>query len=125
MAINDNGEIVGLARTADGNRWRAVRWVPDGATYSIHDDIGTLGGPKAEARAINSRGQIVGRSLINNRAWRGFIWSPGAGIKELAPLSGDSESSASDINNAVPAQIAGVSTTSSGGARAVRWQLLQ
>ncbi len=55
-AINDAGEMAGVASVPNGNGTIAVRW--DGTTLTQLDTV--LGSISSEAKAINNSGQIVG-----------------------------------------------------------------
>jgi probable HAF family extracellular repeat protein len=85
-------------------------------------DLGTLGGPNSEPRAINERGQIVGGSDTTARDKKGnairhaFVWENGK-LTDLGTLGGSSEAVA--INER--GQIIGWSETKSGAAHAVLW----
>ncbi len=89
--INDAGVAVGSL--IDNNQSRAVRW-DNGWT-----DLGTLGGQRAVAVAINSTGTIIGSSTVDldGFSWFAFRWRDG----QLAALeSAGAESSwAADIND--------------------------
>lgn len=84
-AINDSGQIVGSAYTADEKR-RAFIW-QDGEMTSI----GVLSGHLAShANDINDAGQVVGWSSSQD-AWTGvraFIWDEGK-MTDLGSLGGD------------------------------------
>ncbi len=100
LAINDRGQIVGLAAG------HAVLW-EDGTTK----DLGTLGGPYSEANAINDKGQVVGVSTYSDN-WdlHAFLWQDGV-MSDLGTLGGE-ESYARDINDV--GQIVGSSYTATG-----------
>src|SRR4051812_28169634 len=54
-AINESGQVVGSAGTADGEV-HAFRWTPS----SGMQDLGTLGGSDSYAQAVNAAGQVTG-----------------------------------------------------------------
>ena len=61
-------------------------------------DLGTLGGPVSQAKAVNRRGQIVGTSRDALGRTRAFLWEETLGMVDLKPLTGVN-SSANDIND--------------------------
>lgn len=85
-------------------------------TYQF-TDLGTLGGNhiKSAAFAINDRGQVVGKSIINNSQSRAFIYDTTNGMQNLGTLGGSS-SEAIDINN--NGQIVGSSRNSNNATHA-------
>jgi probable HAF family extracellular repeat protein len=74
-AINNAGEIVGggifLNRIFDAYHWR----------NTVATDLGTLPGDCfSQAFAINSRGQVVGKSKACDSSTRSFLWEDGSTI---------------------------------------------
>jgi probable HAF family extracellular repeat protein len=129
---NNRGEIVGISETADpdplgetfscaaffgtphtGHSCRGFVW-RDGEMTSLP----TLGGNNSYATAANDRGQIVGwaENTVHDATctapqllqFRAVVWEPEqGGIEELAPLSGESTSAATAINDR--GQVVGIS----------------
>jgi probable HAF family extracellular repeat protein len=103
--INDAGQVVGQANTANG-QFHAFITGPDGAGMT---DLGTLGGDYSYASGINDAGRVVGLSITANGEGHAFITGPdGAGMTDLGTLGGD-YSEAFGINGA--GQVVGYSTT--------------
>jgi probable HAF family extracellular repeat protein len=99
--INDTGQVVGLAGTAEG-AIHAFITGPDGVGMT---DLGTLGGGGSEASGINDAGQVVGGSATAEGQSHAFITGPnGVGMTDLNSLAGLPSgiilTSAIDINNA-------------------------
>jgi probable HAF family extracellular repeat protein len=107
-AINDQGDIVGVADNALGQA-RAFLY-----QNGVMQDLGTLGGTIANANSINNRGEIVGRSTLSNGAIRGFLYKDGI-MQDLGTLGGAS-SVAFAINER--GEIVGFSRISTGQAHA-------
>jgi len=117
--INERGEIVGWATTADGFL-HAFLW--QGGTMT---DLGTLdGGNMSSALAINNRGQVVGYGTITSDdpgpegPYHAFIWQDGV-MTDLGSLGG-ADSRARDINDR--GQVVGESETASGVGHAFLWE---
>ena len=89
-AINDAGVIAGYSGRS------AVIWV-NGALQVIY----TVANQFAEARGINSQGEVVGfyHPTMTGGPYQAFIWRPGTGVQLLSTLSG-SLGMAHDINDA-------------------------
>jgi probable HAF family extracellular repeat protein len=89
--INESGQVVGYATTADA-RGHAFLW--DGGVLT---DLGTLGGRGSVANAVNQEGQVVGFSDTGTVPVRAFLWQDGV-LTDLAP--GSRYSVAYGINDA-------------------------
>ena len=82
MAINNVGEMAGdLAHGVDAAPqaflWNAGKVV----------ELGSLGGPGAQARAINDSGQVAGFASLENSVNHAFLYS-GVGLTDLGTLGG-------------------------------------
>jgi probable HAF family extracellular repeat protein len=110
--INNLGQVVGWADVLRDTKYypHAFRW--DSSTGM--QDLGTFGGWWAKAAAINDSGQIVGNTFNLGfpaypyfSAEHAFVWSPSGGTRSLGQLAGDTQSEATDINDA--GQVVGTS----------------
>jgi len=112
QAMNDRGDVVGVAPTADG--FLHAFLYRDGQMILL----GTPGGPEGDARAVNRRGQVVGTSSIDGFD-RATLWDDGQVI-DLGVPDGQSTSVAQDINSR--GQVVGYSSDAVGLPRsAVLW----
>lgn len=118
FGINDRGSIVGDAQTAMGERHAFLFRRPDendngdehGDENAVMRDLGTFGGNFSQARSINDRGQIVGRSRLASGQQHAFLYERGR-MKDLGTLGG-TFSRAEFINE--HGQIVGFSSTVDG-----------
>jgi probable HAF family extracellular repeat protein len=55
-------------------------------TYQL-TNLGTLGGTRSEAHAINDLGHVVGLSETANGEFHGFLWTPETGMQDLGYMS--------------------------------------
>jgi probable HAF family extracellular repeat protein len=114
-AINERGQVVGVASTKTGSHpflWSNGRM----------RDLGSFGGPNSEAKAVNERGQVVGASdtaakdAKGNRIRHAFVWENGK-LTDLGTPGASSEAVAINEHG----QIIGWSETTSGAVHAVLW----
>jgi probable HAF family extracellular repeat protein len=97
--INASGQVVGVFKSrANGDYGRAfITDLLQSAKGQTLMDIGTLGGPYAQALAINDAGFVTGNSktfgfpnLLTVEVTRAFIWGPGMkGMIDLGMLGGN------------------------------------
>jgi probable HAF family extracellular repeat protein len=122
IAINDNGEAVGVSSglaSGSGGVVRAVIW----QSGVIHD-IGTLGGLHSTANTINIGGQVAGWAEIADQSTTAFLFNNGA-MQGLGMLPGGvaasgSGSQAASVNDS--GQVVGLSLDSNGASRAAIWE---
>jgi probable HAF family extracellular repeat protein len=82
--INNRGDVTVVLMGSPGTPWRSALWTEkDGLT-----DIGTLGGPRAFADAVNDRGQVVGWSEDQFGDRYSFLWTKEQGMRSLGDLPG-------------------------------------
>jgi probable HAF family extracellular repeat protein len=111
-AINNSGVVLGWCDDANSDA-HAVIWQNGTPT-----DLGTLGGPQAEAAGINNLGQVVGFAQTSTDADHGFLWSNGkmtdlglnffpAAINDNGVIIGGDEiysgGTLQNLNNLIPA----------------------
>lgn len=111
--INENGDIVGQSKNAEGN-WRA---------FVIHAgksmvDLGTLGGKESSAVRINNKGQIVGSAQTADGDSHAYLWSAGT-MTDLGTFEGGTYSAALGIND--HGVVVGTSNAKSSSYRAFVW----
>jgi hypothetical protein len=101
------------ASTGPGDLGPALASAPSAPGIPAND-LGTLGGASAVARAASSDGIIVGRSAIATGQFLAFVWTQVAGMRELPSLAGPREGNAVAIANGV---VVGMSAN-----KAASWQ---
>ena len=108
-AINNSGQVAGMAYTAGNTDSRAMVW--QGTTATV---LGTLGGNYSGGNAINNSGQVVGWSYTpGNNYYYATLWN---GTNATALLSKyPTESVANAINDS--GQVVGMN----GGGHATLW----
>jgi len=109
-AINDRGQIVGLAQTPDGKNHIFL--------WDHENGMKDLGSTEETDLDINNAGQIAGTTYDPNGNSRAFLWDPNDGRKLLGTLGGEI-SSAFDLNN--NGQIVGFSEATDGKMHAFIW----
>ena len=109
VAINESGQVVGSSQTRTGiDPQSRLSWPIEHAFLWENGkmrDLGTLGGRRSGALAINDKGQVVGWSTVKRRYHNGepmthaFLWENGK-MRDLGVLPGGKESQAVAINEA-------------------------
>jgi probable HAF family extracellular repeat protein len=122
--INDKGTVVGTLDTVLGPGVVGPRAFVRKPTHVV-TVLGTLGGARSTPTAINNQDEVVGYAeTMSGRLGRphAFYWTAADGMIDLTPAIGpDSESEASDINDAGEV-VGSVSDYSTGViVRAFRW----
>jgi len=112
-AINDSGQVVGMAYT-ENQKEHAFLW-EDG----VMADLGTLGGLYSLAFGINASAQVVGTARTPSEVYHAFLSENGAGMQDLSTLGGTS-SEARAINGS--GQVVGCSKIASGEEHAFLWE---
>lgn len=108
-ARNRFGQIVGWVYCkADAGTHAAL--LQNGVTR----DLGTLGGKRSYANALNDKGQVVGYSSLRNGSQHAFFWQQDC-LSDLGTLGG-TNSTANAINNL--GQVVGDADTDLGSTRA-------
>jgi len=89
--INDAGQVVGQAQTANGD-WHAFLWTPTNPNGIIGTmaDLGTLGGSYSDAYDINNLGQVVGSAFQTSGIPHAFLYAMGGPPLDLGTLGGTS-----------------------------------
>lgn len=99
VAVNDAGQVAGTQNPGERPEGapppRAMLYTPGVGVQ----DLGTLGGTRSEAYALNERGQVVGYSTTATGARHAFLWTPGAGMRDLGVLAEGLGSVARGIND--------------------------
>jgi probable HAF family extracellular repeat protein len=118
-ALNNQGQVVGFTTTPNSMH-KAFLW-QDGAMQALEL---LPGYPDSEARAINSRSQIVGcalRRTADRREMQGHavLWEQGRPVRDLGTLGGEN-SAAYAINDA--GQVVGIAEQTNRRGAAVVWQ---
>jgi probable HAF family extracellular repeat protein len=115
-AVNNQGWIVGMSQKQVGpdQQQRATLWMPGQGPV----DLGSFGGPFAEAFGVNDHGQVVGWAWTTQWNQRAFVWSAQTGMVNLGTLGGNF-STAADINEA--GTVIGSSHTATGFSWAFKW----
>jgi probable HAF family extracellular repeat protein len=78
--LNDAGDVVGGADLPGSQVHDAFLW-----KHGVMTDLGNLG-QTSFAHAINSEGQVVGHSKINDGTFRAFLWEGGGPMIDLNTL---------------------------------------
>ena len=115
-ALNDAGQVVGVATNAAGASV-GFRWTQAGGMVSL----GTLGAAVLYPRAINRLGQVAGTANTTgrNRIPRAFFWSDAGGARDLGTLGGAGGSFGQAINDA--GTVVGTSLAADGVNHGVAW----
>jgi probable HAF family extracellular repeat protein len=92
--INASGLVTGLAWISSGAEHA---FLYDSRAGSGLQDLGTLGGPRSEARALNDAGQVAGQSQDERLRMHAFRYSGGV-LQDLGSAYPGGSSIALDIN---------------------------
>jgi len=90
IAINNAGQIAAYGDARDTQQYKEHAYLYDPTTRS-YTDLGALAGKEgvSQPRAISEAGAIVGASPRPSDGFLvGFLWTRGAGMREIAPPQG-------------------------------------
>ena len=93
--VNDSGEVAGTSTLVGDEVWHAFLWSKGTMT-----DLGTLGGSKSDAVAINNKTQVVGRAVVTDTPFvrHAFLWEKGQ-MTDLGAVAPCQRSTAQSINS--------------------------
>jgi probable HAF family extracellular repeat protein len=74
VGLNDRGQVVGMGDIDRADTVRAFLWQQG---MSRPQDLGTLGGKRSYAAAINNAGDVVGEAQKADNAFRAALWHAG------------------------------------------------
>ena len=114
MAINSNGEIVGVADDATFNS-HVFLWTSGGGMQ----DLGILGGNLSIPSHLNNNGEVVGGSYIDASNGYPFLWTSGEGVQDLGTLT-ETRGDGLGINS--NGQVVGQIYTPGGDSKAFLWE---
>jgi probable HAF family extracellular repeat protein len=118
-AVNNRGEVAGMATAADGSG-HLFRWTKESGMV----DLGRIG-YSTEATAIDEAGTIVGTwrwSTADGPADRAFRWTPTAGFEDLGLPAADDGSSWPTAVNVHGTIVGTLLESAQGGYRAFIWR---
>jgi probable HAF family extracellular repeat protein len=114
LADMEDGAVVGEVRDSLFS-WPTYAFVwQDGQVT----DLGSLGGGRTVARAINERGQVAGESDVPSGTRHAFLWEDG-NMTDVGSLPGSDFSSFQGLSDA--GHVVGTSVTATGESHAYRW----
>jgi probable HAF family extracellular repeat protein len=119
FAINNQGQIVGMATDSSNVHPKAFLWTP-GVGMQALPSLGL--GVQDAAVAINNNGAVVGYSCLGSQCtgdYHAFLWTQAGGTQDLGTLAGGTETSATGVNAA--GHIVGSAVLADGTRHAFFW----
>lgn len=85
--LDDQAEVAWTSAGGHAQRW----------SRGVTQDLGTLGGPTSQVSGINEQGAVTGMSSTGTQT-DAYIWTPAAGMQDIAPPTGSGVLNVAGIN---------------------------
>jgi probable HAF family extracellular repeat protein len=88
LAINNRGQVAGMANAWNGTTWETLRPIWDANTGAIIGFANTTGSGTPLPEHRNDSGEMAGTAVFGGRLSKGVYWNPAGQAFELPPMAG-------------------------------------